>query len=176
TPERITRTTPERVTRTTPTTPRTPVTTPTTPKVPVTTPTTPRVPFTTPTTPPVTVSIPPTITLPPFEMPSGLRLRRGEYPREVEWLEGDLRYTQDLITGNRQVRFANQPSRLKPEDTFRVIATSREVPSVQRIDLGETDVYISQQGLRFAPSETLEHPRERRRGDRPFGRRRGGRF
>ena len=109
-------------------------------------------------------------------MPSGLRLRRGEYPREVEWLEGDLRYTQDLITGNKQVRFANQPSRLKPEDTFRVIATSKELPSIQKIDLGETDVFISQQGLRFVASEGLEHPRERRQGDRPFGRRRATRF
>lgn len=105
-----------------------------------------------------------------------MQLRPGEFPREVEWIDGELRFTHDLITGQRQVQFADVPSRQKAADTFRVIATSRQVPNEQRLDLGDTDVLISQQGLRFEPSRTLRHPRERRYREPAFGMRRSGGF
>ena len=126
------------------------------------------------TTPPprITTTTPPRIVPPTFNLQDGLRLRRGEYPREVEWFQGDLRFTQDLITGNRQVEFVEHPHQGKPSETFRVIATSQQIPNEQRIDLGDTDVHISQQGIQFRPSKTLRSPREPRRQDRVFRQRR----
>ena len=134
--------------------------------------------------PPVTTTRVPTIitTRPPvpppvrFQLPNGLRLRRGEYPREVEWIHGELRFTQDLLSGQRSVEFTEAPHYGKPHETFRVIATSETVPNEQRIDLGDTDVHISQQGITFRPSAGPNEYRERRREDRRLmGRQRVGR-
>lgn len=118
-------------------------------------------------------------TLPPgqpqvrFNIPYGLRLRRGEYPREVEWKQGDLVFTVDLLTGKRTVAFSDQPHHGKPNEKFRVIATSKLLPNVRKIDIGESDVHISQQGIDFRPSTTLNSYLERRRQDRnSFGKQR----
>ena len=138
--------------------------------------------YTTTTPPNVTTITPPNFTTttqpapppPRFNLQDGLRLRIGEYPREVEWFQGDLRFTQDLITGNRQVEFVEHPHEGKPSETFRVIATSRQIPNEQKIDLGDVDVHISKQGIQFRPSKTLRSPREPRRQDRVFRQRRVG--
>ena len=115
--------------------------------------------------------------IPTIELPSGLRLQRGEYPREVQWFDGELSFTHDLLTGNRQVQFLDEPYIGNPQDSFRVIATSRDAPSLQRIDLGVVDVLISQQGIDFVRSESEEQPFQRGRNPaRAFGRQRRSRF
>ena len=84
-----------------------------------------------------------------FNLPGGPKLRRGEFPRVVSWQHGDVLFRVDLLSGRREVEFAEAPHSGKPSETFRVIATSETPPNILRIDLGESDAHIMQQGIEF---------------------------
>ena len=72
-----------------------------------------------------------------------------DYPRVVRWTQGSVEVTKDLVTGKTKISTAAHPNFGRPADTFKIIATSKEAPERQRIEMGEVDVVISPDGIKY---------------------------
>jgi hypothetical protein len=83
-----------------------------------------------------------------------------QYPYEVQWDQGKTRILENLVTGNRLYSRNPGDPGLRPQDTFRVVSKSAQKPSIQRIDLGAVDAIVSDKGVTFERSRTVQSPRE----------------
>ena len=103
-----------------------------------------------------------------FTLPSGKKLRKGDFPEIIEWEQGKTIATRNLFTGGMQFRANKARKPRTPRRSLRVIQTTRRRPPRQRFRLGFEDVSLDGDALRFR----LAKSRASRR-DRTFSRARG---
>lgn len=71
----------------------------------------------------------------------------GQYPRVVWWDQGSFDVRLDLLTGQRTYGISR--SRATPEESFRVLTTSKTPPKLRRFNMGVVDALVEAGGLRF---------------------------
>ena len=98
------------------------------------------------------------------------------FPRIVQWKQGSLIFTLDLLTGSRRIRMTDTPHYGRPADTFRVISVSDIQPKRNRVDLGEIDAVIDEHGLRFVRDDGAGVRQRRIPQRNTYGRVRAGAF
>ncbi len=91
---------------------------------------------------------------PPFLLPGGKSLPPGQYPREVEWNQGQVTVTLDLDTGQRKFRERTGGS-LKPGKSFKVVRIDTTPPKSKQFDMGVVTVHANEKGLRFSHRRVL---------------------
>ena len=88
----------------------------------------------------------------PFLLPSGQPLRKGDYPRRIQWTQGATIVTRDLFTGRTQWHENTGDKSKTPAETLAVVSIAKRRPRSQRLDLGAVDIIIDGDRLKFVKS------------------------
>ena len=94
-----------------------------------------------------------------FKLPGGQQLPAGVFPRELTWKQGFMTVTHDLFTNERSFRRSSTSG--TPEDTFKVVATTKRRPPEQQFKLGIVRVIVTGKGLRYHLAKLPRSPRAR---------------
>ena len=95
---------------------------------------------------------------PGYRLPSGERMKVDEYPRVVQWKQGNMQYQLDLKTGKHTVSSLKGQRARKvrsPQRTLKVVSTSKEKPKEGDFKIGFVRLSVSKDDISFAVDQNL---------------------
>ena len=84
-----------------------------------------------------------------FELPSGVSLPRGVFPLKAQWVQGKSIVTFNFLTGAAHFSANKGKATVDPNETFRVLSTTKTPPKRTRLPLGIVSVQVTRRGLFF---------------------------
>ena len=84
-----------------------------------------------------------------FELPSGVELPPGVFPRRAEWVQGKTIVTYDFQSGKARFSANKGKATVAPNESFRLLSTTKQPPKRRRLSLGIVAVDVTRRGLVF---------------------------
>ena len=87
----------------------------------------------------------------PFILPSGKQLPAGSFPLELEWPQGAVKVTYNMVTD--QAKYTKRrPDKTTPADGLVVVSFTQQAPTPRELRMGLFDVVITARTLTFRRS------------------------
>ena len=84
-----------------------------------------------------------------FSLPSGLKLKSGEFPEVVGWAQGFTDRTFNLVTGKTTETRRSGNVNVTPTESFIVISKTKQRPPNRELNMGAFDLVVTGRGLTF---------------------------